>query len=97
MANAGDNNPLRSMVDRIVRLEQQRKELAEDIKEILQEGKSAGIKAKALKRQVREEMMTEEQRIRREEDEEEFQTLQARLGILADTELGEAAVARARS
>ena len=45
---------LRSIVDRIERLNAEKKALAEDIKDIFAEAKSAGFDAKALRRIIRE-------------------------------------------
>jgi len=45
---------LRSIVDRIERLEEERKSLGEDIKDVYQEAKSAGFDVKALRQLIRE-------------------------------------------
>ena len=44
---------LRSLVDRIERLEEERKALGADIKDIYQEAKSAGFDVKALRQLIR--------------------------------------------
>lgn len=63
---AGDR--LRSVVERVERLEEERKALAQDIKEIYSEAKSAGFDVKVLRQLVR---------IRKQEpaDVEEMETL----------------------
>ena len=82
---------LRSLVDRIERLEEERKALGSDIRDIYAEAKSAGFEVKVLRQLIRE---------RRQEaaDVEEQATLldvyKRALGMLSDTPLGEAAVAR---
>jgi len=53
--NAGAR--LKSYVDRIERLEEERKALASDIKDIFQEVKSAGFDGKVLRRLIRERKM----------------------------------------
>ncbi len=46
-------NRLRSLVERIERLEEERKALGADIKDIYQEAKSAGFDVKALRQLIR--------------------------------------------
>lgn len=46
------NARIRSLVERIERLEQERKELGTDIKDIYSEGKSAGFDPKVMKRLI---------------------------------------------
>lgn len=48
---------LRSIVERIERLEEERKSLAGDIKDIYTEAKSAGFDVKTVRRMVRERRM----------------------------------------
>ena len=43
---------LQSIIDRIERLEQERKERADDIKDIMQEAKSSGLEPKVIKQIV---------------------------------------------
>ncbi|MGO2959574.1 MAG: DUF2312 domain-containing protein [Acetobacter sp.] len=49
---AGDR--LRSIIERVERLEEERKALAEDIKDIFTEAKSAGFDVKIIKQIIRE-------------------------------------------
>ena len=44
---------LRSIIERIERLEEERKALADDIKDIFQEGKSAGFDVKVIRQIIR--------------------------------------------
>ena len=49
VVNGVDANRLRSIVERIERLEEEKKALQNDIKEIFDEAKSAGFEVKAIK------------------------------------------------
>lgn len=53
--NIGDNTKeqLRSIVDRIERLEEEKKQIASDIKDVYAESKSNGFDVKALRKVVR--------------------------------------------
>jgi uncharacterized protein (UPF0335 family) len=53
MSVTGNNNQLQSITDRINRLEDSRKELGDDIKEIYDEAKSNGYDTKALRAVIR--------------------------------------------
>lgn len=44
---------LRSIIERVERLEEERKDLGEDIREVLQEGRSAGFDVKVIRTIVR--------------------------------------------
>src|SRR5574338_1186545 len=87
---AGDR--LRSLVERIERLEEEKRDLATDIKEVYAEAKGAGFDVKIMRQLVRERRLDRD-------DFDEQQTLldiyRRALGMLADTPLGEAAVKRA--
>ena len=80
---------LRSLVERIERLEEEKRALASDVKDIYAEAKSAGFDCKVLRQLIK---------IRRMEpaDVEEQETLldvyRRALGMLADTPLGTAAL-----
>lgn len=82
---------LRSLVDRIERLEEERKALGGDIKDIYAEAKSAGFDCKVLRRLIRE-------RKQEPADLEEQETLldiyRRALGGYVDTPLGVAAMER---
>jgi uncharacterized protein (UPF0335 family) len=91
----GDNSlaadRLRSIVDRIERLEEERKALGADIKDIKTEAKSAGFDMKALNRLLRERR---EDDAEREEREILVDLYRRALGPLSDTPLGEATIRR---
>jgi uncharacterized protein (UPF0335 family) len=87
---AGDG--LRSIVDRVVRLEEEKKGLTADIKEILQEAKSAGFDPKVVRRLVRFDMKTATERAREEDEAALYDIYRAAIGVLGDTPLGQAAL-----
>jgi uncharacterized protein (UPF0335 family) len=58
---------LQSFIDRIVRLEDEKKELADDIKDIYAEAKGVGFDAKIMRKQIKRQRMDAEKR--QEEDE----------------------------
>ncbi len=63
--NAGAR--LKSFVERVIRLEEERKELGEDVKEVYSEAKAIGFDTKILRKVVKRAQMDTEKR--REEDE----------------------------
>ena len=62
---------LRSIVDRIERLEEEKKALSEDVKDIYQEAKSAGFDVKALRALIAE----------RRKDADEVQEIQSLVDV----------------
>ena len=82
---------LRSIVERIERLEEEKKALATDIKDIYAEAKSAGYDIKVLRQLIRERRQDAAEI---EERETLLEVYRRALGMLAETPLGEAAVAR---
>jgi len=97
---AGDNSGpiaadrLRSLVERIERLNEEKAALASDIKDIFAEAHSAGFDKKALRAIIKERA---EDTDKRREREELMDIYRNALGMLADTELGAVALARAMS
>jgi uncharacterized protein (UPF0335 family) len=85
-------NRLRSFIERIERLEEEKRSTAADIKEVYAEAKGAGFDTKIMRAIVKERRMDKD-------DLDEQATLldiyRRALGMLADTPLGEAAMARA--
>ena len=49
---AVDGNPLRSIAERIVRLEGEKKEIADDIREVYAEAKGSGYDTKVLRKAI---------------------------------------------
>ncbi len=91
MAGVGSNSnaQLKSIVERIERLETEKAETANDIREVYAEAKSNGYDAKALREIIR----------RRKKDAAEMaeheaivETYMAALGMIADLPLGQAAI-----
>jgi uncharacterized protein (UPF0335 family) len=87
------NNQLADIVSRIEKLEDDRALLAQDIKDILLEAKSSGFEPKLIKKVVTMRRMDKD---KREAEEALLQTYMAALGMLSDTPLGQAAIARAQ-
>ena len=90
---AGHNSAshLRSMVERIERLDEEIKSLKADQKDIYAEAKSAGYNTTALRALIR---MRAEDQTKRETREALVETYRRALGMLADTPLGQAAMER---
>lgn len=85
--NSGDAR-LRSLLERIVRLTEEKKALAEDIKEVFLEGKSAGYDVKALRLVVREQLESEEARAERARIQAEADLMLAAMGPLGVAAVG---------
>jgi uncharacterized protein (UPF0335 family) len=82
---------LRSIIERIERLEEEKAALANDIKEVFAEAKSNGFDTKAMRKIIR---MRKKDATEREEEDAIVELYMSALGMLADTPLGEAAVER---
>ena len=95
MAENASIASLRSFVERLVRLEESKKEIAADIKDVKAEAKSCGFDTKVVQQMVRETMMDNEQRAAQREFEEICEVYRAQLGMLHGTPLGDAARKRA--
>jgi uncharacterized protein (UPF0335 family) len=80
---------LRSIVDRIERLSEERKNLGVDITEIYKEAKFNGLDVKALRQLIREQRQDEAER---EERETLVEVYRRALGDYRTTELGSAAI-----
>lgn len=83
---------LKSTIERIERLEEEKKAIADDIRDVYAEAKSNGFDVKALRAIVRLRKQDSDQR---REHEAILETYMHALGMLADTPLGQAAVKRA--
>ena len=55
MATIGDNSQLKTILERINRLEDTKKEISDDIRDLYAEGKSNGLNPKALRVIVRKQ------------------------------------------
>lgn len=85
-------NHLRAFVERIERLEEEKRSLAEDIKEVYAEAKSNGFCTKTLRKVVSLRKKEEHERL---EEEAILSTYMSALGMLADLPLGQAAIEKA--
>jgi len=84
-----DGARLRSFVERIERLEAEKAELAEDIREVLKEAKGEGFERKLLRKLVAERRLSPQERA---EQEQLLDTYRHALGMYASTPLGKAAL-----
>ncbi len=84
---AGDR--LRSFIERVERLEEEKRAIAADIKEVYAEAKGTGFDTKIMRRIVRERRMDKDDL---DEQETLLEIYKRALGMLIDTPLGEAAV-----
>ena len=88
-----DTGHLRSFVERIERLESEKSAIAEDIREIYSELKGNGFDPKIVRKVVALRRMDRDKRI---EEERLVELYLDALGELADTPLGQSAIARTR-
>lgn len=87
---AGDH--LKSFIERIERLESEKKALADDIHEVYSEAKATGFDVKVMRQIVKLRKMDKDER---DEFEALLETYMRALGMIADLPLGEAAIKRA--
>jgi uncharacterized protein (UPF0335 family) len=83
---------LKSIIERVERLEEEKKALSEDIKDVYTEAKGNGYDVKALREIVRLRKQDENER---REAESIIEVYMHALGMLADTPLGQAALRKA--
>ncbi|MBF0270294.1 MAG: DUF2312 domain-containing protein [Alphaproteobacteria bacterium] len=83
---------LKSFIERVERLEEEKAALSADIKDVLSEAKSAGFDTKIIRQIVR--IRKQDPQDRREQQ-ELLDLYMSALGMLADTPLGESALKRA--
>ena len=93
MSNIGHNGDdrLRLLIERVERLEEEKKGIADDIRDVYAEAKAVGYNAKIMRQLVRLRKMKPDDRA---EMEMVLDTYKAALGMLYDTPLGRAAVER---
>lgn len=82
---------LKTIIERIERLEEEKKATADDIRDVYAEAKGNGFDVKALRTIVRLRKMDADER---REQEAVLETYMHALGMLADLPLGQAAIAR---
>ena len=86
-----NNNQLQTIVERIERLEEDKAAIAEDIKRIYAEAKSNGFDAKILRKVI---ALRKKAASERDSEQAMIDLYMSALGMLADTPLGQAAIAR---
>lgn len=97
MAEIGHNtqfarDQLKSIIERVERLEEEKKTIADDIRDVYAEAKGNGFDVKALRTIVR---MRKQDANARAEQQAILDTYMHALGMLADLPLGQAAMDRA--
>lgn len=83
---------LKAIVERIERLEEEKKTISDDIRDVYAEAKGNGYDVKALRTIVR---MRKQDANERAEQETILETYMAALGMISDLPLGQAAIERA--
>ena len=98
-ATIGDNSvhsfatgQLKSFIERVERLEEEKKTTSDDIRDVYAEAKGNGYDVKALRAIVK---LRKQDAAERAEHEAILETYMAALGMIADLPLGQAAIARA--
>ncbi len=87
-----NNNQIKAIVERIERLEEEKKTIADEIRDVYAETKGNGYDVKALRTIIR---MRKQDANERAEQEAILETYMAALGMLVGTPLGDAAIERA--
>lgn len=85
---------LRAFIERIERLEEEKRAIADDIKEVYSEAKGTGYDAKVMRKIVSLRRMDRQKRI---EEEEILSLYMEALGEFVETPLGQAAISAARA
>lgn len=85
------NSQLKSFVDRIEKLEEEKAAIAQDVKDVYAESKSSGFDPKIIKQLI---ALRKKDASKRREEQEILALYMRELGMLADTPLGRAAIAR---
>ena len=90
--NGTNEHPAAGYIDRIVALEEEKREIALSIRSVYEEVKAANFLKGAIRMVVKRKLETDEERASREAIESEAEQIMVSLGLLRDTPLGEAAV-----
>lgn len=85
------NNQLATIVERIEKLEEEKSQIAADIKDVFAEAKNNGYDPKILKQVI---ALRKKDAGKRREEQEMLSIYMQALGMLADTPLGRAAIER---
>jgi uncharacterized protein (UPF0335 family) len=89
--SAATDDRLRLLIERVERLEEEKKGIADDIRDVFAEAKAVGYDAKIMRQIVRLRKMKPDDRA---EMEAILDTYKAALGMLVGTPLGDAALER---
>lgn len=92
---SGADAELERFVDRVEKLEEERRGIVVEMNEVLVEAADRGFPKKAIKGAVKRRLETPEAQAKRIADEEALEDVLRRLGMLADTPLGLAATVHA--
>lgn len=92
VAGHNSNEQIRSIVERVERLEEEKKALSDDIRDVYAEAKGNGFDVKALRSIVR---LRKQNAAERAEQEAIIDIYKNALGMLSDLPLGQAAIQRA--
>jgi uncharacterized protein (UPF0335 family) len=87
------NNQIKALVERIEKLEEEKEMIAGDIKEVYSEAKVSGFDTKIIKKII---ALRKQDAKKRAEEQALLAVYMDALGMLADTPLGQAAVAAAK-
>jgi uncharacterized protein (UPF0335 family) len=87
------NNQLKSIVERIEKLEKEKAEIAELVKDVYSEAKGNGFDVKILRKIIAQRKKSEDER---RMEQELIDTYMNALGMLADLPLGKAAIAKVK-
>lgn len=90
-SNLVDGSHLRSFIERIEKLDEEKRAIADDIKDVYLELKGVGFDPKIVRKII---SMRKQDKAKREEEEALIDLYLSALGDLAETPLGRSAVAR---
>jgi len=90
----GNNNQLKTIIERIEKLEEEKAAIAADVKDVFSEAKSNGFDTKIIKKIL---AIRKQDASKRAEEQALLDVYMDALGMLADTPLGKAAMDRASS
>jgi uncharacterized protein (UPF0335 family) len=90
-SNMIDGGHLRAFIERIEKLEEEKRAIADDIKDVYGEAKGTGFDPKILRKIV---SLRRQDKAKREEEEAILELYMSALGMLGDTPLGHAAIVR---
>lgn len=85
------HNQLRDIVARIEHLEDEKKAISSDIKEVYAEAKANGFDTKIIRKVI---ALRKKEAAQRDEEQSMLEVYMSALGMLADTPLGQAAMQR---